>query len=377
MKILTANYVLPISGPPVENGAVAIEGHVIAAVGPKEEITERYPDAVVEDLGLAAIMPGFVNCHSHLEVTAMRGALDSVEHDFSAWLLRLNAIRHGFSDDDIRLSALAGAAEGAAAGVTCFGDIGRFGAAGFEALKTIGLRGVLFQETEFCVEDAAADDDIAKLTAKFHGLKAGETGLVTVGISPHSPYTVGPRQLKLIRDFALANDVKLTIHASESMDEEDLLQRGNGFFPEMYRKFNVQWQSPLCSTIEYLDRLGLLETRPLLAHCVTVSSADIGLTAKSGSSIAHCPVSNAKFGHGYAPLEAFLDAGITVGLGSDSVASNNICDLLVESRFAALAARNRPGSKRFISAQDAARGSYAGRGQGIGHGRFDRHAGSW
>jgi cytosine/adenosine deaminase-related metal-dependent hydrolase len=366
MKILAAKYVLPISRAPIEDGAVAIDGSIIKAAGTKVEITARYPGAAVEDLGHAAIMPGFVNCHSHLEVTALRGALDSVEHDFSAWLLRLNSIRQGLSDEDIRLSALAGAAEGAAAGVTCFGDIGRFAAAGSEALKTIGLRGIVFQETEFGVEDSTADDDMAKLKDKFQELKAGETHLVTVGLSPHSPYTVGPRQLKLIRDFAQANDVNLTIHASESMDEEDLLQRGTGFFPEMYKRFNVQWQTPLCSTIEYLDRLGILETRPLLAHCVTISQTDIELIARSGSAIAHCPVSNAKFGHGYAPLESFLDAGITVGLGSDSVASNNACDLLAESRFAALAARNRPGSRRFTSAQDVLKAATLGGARALG-----------
>ena len=136
------------------------------------------------------------------------------------------------------------------------------------------------------------------------------------------------------------------------MDEDDLLLRGTGFFIGIYKKYNVQWTSPFCSSVEYLERLGVLRARPLLAHCVTVSDSDIARIAESGSRIAHCPKSNAKFGHGYAPFEAFVDAGIAVGLGSDSVASNNVCDILEESRFAALAARNRPGSKRFISARE-------------------------
>jgi 5-methylthioadenosine/S-adenosylhomocysteine deaminase len=120
----------------------------------------------------------------------------------------------------------------------------------------------------------------------------------------------------------------------------------------VYKKYGVSWSSPHCSSIEYLDRLGVLRARPLLAHCICVSDSDIELIGKSRSSIAHCPKSNAKFGHGYAPFEGFLDNELTVGLGSDSVASNNVCDLLEESRFAALAARNRPGSKRFISARE-------------------------
>ena len=89
-----------------------------------------------------------------------------------------------------------------------------------------------------------------------------------------------------------------------------------------------------------------------MAHCVRVSDSDIDRIAANGAKVAHCPKSNAKFGHGYAPLEALIDAGVTIGLGSDSVASNNICDLFEESRFAAFAARNRAGSQRFISARE-------------------------
>jgi len=183
-------------------------------------------------------------------------------------------------------------------------------------------------------------------------LRTAETDLVKAGISPHSPYTVSPRLLELISQFAIENNVKLTIHVGESADEDDLLLRGSGFFTEIYKKYGVQWESPFCSSIEYLDRLDVLRARPLLAHCVTISDTDIARIAKSASTIAHCPKSNAKFGHGYAPFENFLKAGINVGLGSDSVASNNVCDLLEESRFAALAARNRTGSLRFIYAAE-------------------------
>jgi cytosine/adenosine deaminase-related metal-dependent hydrolase len=368
MKILTADYVLPISSPPIENGAVAIDGSLIKDVGPTETILGSYPDSSVENFGLAAILPGFVNCHSHLEVTAMRGSLDSVEHDFAAWLLTLNEIRKGFSDEDICISALAGAAEGAAAGVTSFGDIGRYGRAGLEALKVVGLRGILYQETDFYVEGRTAVDDVKRLVEKFEDLRSGDTGLVEVGISPHSPYTVGPRQLELIAEFAVANKVKLTIHAAESRDERDLIETGSGFFTGIYEKFGVQWESPHCSTIEYLERTGVLSAGPLLAHCVTVDGDDIDLIAASGSAIAHCPKSNAKFGHGYAPFEAMLDAGIPIGLGSDSVASNNMCDHLEEMRSAVLAARNRPDSHRMLTAEEGLEAATLGGAKALGLG---------
>jgi len=103
--------------------------------------------------------------------------------------------------------------------------------------------------------------------------------------------------------------------------------------------------------MEFLESTGIFSSRPLLAHCVMATETDLELVKASGASIAHCPKSNAKFGHGYAPLEMMLEKEVTVGLGSDSVASNNACDILEEARFAALAARNRNGRSRFISSQ--------------------------
>ncbi|HKP70356.1 MAG TPA: amidohydrolase family protein [Pyrinomonadaceae bacterium] len=353
MKILAAEFVLPISSEPIEGGAVAIDGERIVAVGPQNEITARFPDASVTDFGVAAILPGFVNCHSHLEITSMRGALDSVEHDFKSWLLKLNDIRSGMSPDDIEAAATLGAGEGARAGVTCFGDIGRCGEAGLSALKSVGLRGVLFQETEFSPDNATAEEDLNKLRSKIDSLRRDATDLVEIGISPHSPYTVSRRLFELIAEYAAAEGLKVTIHAAESAEEKRLLANGEGLFTKFYERVGVQWEVPHCSSIEFLQRTGILATRPLLAHCVTVTSSDIDVIAQTGTTIAHCPKSNAKFGHGYAPFEKFLAAGIAVGLGSDSVASNNVCDLLEEARFAALLARNHEERNGFIGPRDA------------------------
>ena len=352
MKVITADHVLPITAEPISEGAVAIDGNRIAAVGIRADIIAEFPNAEVEDFGEAAILPGFVNCHSHLELTAMRGALDDVEHDFKSWLLRINELRSGMTDEDIVAAATAGAWEGAAAGVTCFGDIGRSGHAGVAALKATGLRGIVFQETEFSPDNRTADDDFKKLGEKFEELKKEETGLVRVGLSPHSPYTVGSRLFELIAQYSIINRIPLAIHAAESVEEMDLLTKGDGFFAEFFERMELEWASPRCTPVEYLERLGVLSTRPLLAHCVMASERELERIASYGASIAHCPKSNAKFGHGYAQFEKMLDAGIKVGLGSDSVASNNLCDLLEEARFAALAARNRPDRKRFITAKD-------------------------
>ena len=353
MKILCADYVLPISAEVIENGAAAIDKTQIVAVGTRREIVGKYPEAVVENFGEAAIMPGLVNCHSHLEITAMRGFLDDVENDFYSWLMKLTTTRaEKLTDADIKIAALAGALEGVRAGVTCFGDIGRFGVAGFEALKTNGLRGLIYQETEFSPDDATAGDDFAKLKDKFLSLKATETALVKVGLSPHAPYTVSRRLFEQITDYALAENFKVSIHAAESNQERDLFLTGKGFFAELYRKLNLDGRSPGKSPVEYLADIGALQSKPLLAHCIKVSDDDIKLIAESHSCIAHCPKSNAKFGHGIAPLEKFTNAKISVGFGSDSVASNNVCDILEEARFATLSARNLPDKKRFLTTRE-------------------------
>ena len=366
MKILAAEFVLPISSEPIAGGAVVIDGERIVAVGNQTELTTHFPNAQVDDFGVAAILPGFVNCHSHLEVTSIRGALDDVEHDFKSWLLKLNDLRSGLTPDDIEAAAVLGASEGARAGVTCFGDIGRYGEAGFSALKRVGLRGVLFQETEFSPDNSSADDDLDKLKSKIESLRRKSTGLVEIGISPHSPYTVSRRLFELIARYAADEDLKVTIHAAESADEKTLLTTGDGFFMKFYERFGVEWEVPHCSSVEFLHRTGIMDLHPLLAHCVTVSDADIDLIAKSGSRIAHCPKSNAKFGHGYAPFEKFVQAGIAVGLGSDSVASNNICDLLEEARFAAFVARNHDERTRFITARDVLEAATLGGAKALG-----------
>ncbi len=349
MKILAAQFVLPISSDFIENGAVAIKGNRIAGVGNRSEIEAEFSGCDTEDLGEAVIMPGLVNCHSHLEITALRNALDDVEHDFRSWLLKLNSLRSELTANDIEAAAVSGALEGAQAGVTCFGDIGRFAGAGMAALKTVGLRGTIYQETEFSPDNRTADTDFVALTSKFEDLRSQETELVRAGLSPHSPYTVGSQLFEVIAQYSILNKVPITIHAAESASEMELLTKGAGFFTEVYDKFGFEWHSPHSTPIEYLDRIGVLAAQPLLAHCVFVNEEDIKRIAGAGAKVAHCPKSNAKFGHGYAPVESMINSGITIGLGSDSVASNNICDLFEESRFASLAARNRVGSSRFIT----------------------------
>lgn len=353
MKILLADYVLPISSELIKNGGIAIDGAKIEAIGSPQELKAQFPQAEIEDFGKSVITAGFVNCHSHLELSIMRGFLDDVESDFFKWLLKIAVTRdQKLTDQDIEISAILGAVEALRAGITCLGDIGRYGKAGFEALKKVGLRGVVFQETEFSPFNEKATEDFEKLINKFLELKSTETELVKVGISPHSPYTVSQKLFELITDYALAEEIKVSIHAAESKTEEDLMLYDSGAMADFYKERRISWTVPKLNSVEYLSKIGVLEAKPLLAHCIRTNEKDFELIAESGSSIAHCPKSNAKFGHSVAPFEKFLDNQLRVGLGSDSVVSNNTCDLLEEGRFAVLMARSREDKKRLITAQE-------------------------
>jgi cytosine/adenosine deaminase-related metal-dependent hydrolase len=339
-RIYSARWVLPVSAPPVNDGAVAVEGPLIVGVGVEAELVSRFPEALVEDFGQSVILPGLVNTHTHLELTALRGYLENEESDFFAWLRKLTLARlERMTADDIRVSAMWGACEAVRAGITCVGDASDSAMMSMLALRDVGLRGVVFQES-FGPDPRLASENFAKLTMKIGELRDVETDLVKVGVSPHAPYTVCGPQLELIADFAMSEQLPLMMHAAESQAEDDFVRHGAGIFAESLAKRGIEWTPPRTSTIQYLKQTGILDCQPLLAHCIRVDENDIEILRQTGSKVAHCPKSNAKLGHGVAPLMALLDAGVTVGLGSDSVASNNTCDLIEEARFSFLLSRN-------------------------------------
>lgn len=339
-RIYSARWVLPVSAPPINDGAVAVEGPLIVGVGVVAELVSRFPDALVENFGQSVILPGLVNTHTHLELTVLRGYLENEESDFFAWLRKLTLARlERMTADDLRVSAMWGACEAVRAGITCVGDASDSAMMSMLALRDVGLRGIVFQES-FGPDPRLASENFAKLKMKVCELRDVETDLVKVGVSPHAPYTVCGPQLELIADFAMSEQLPLMMHAAESQAEDDFVRNGSGIFAESLAKRGIEWTPPRMSTIQYLKQVGILDCKPLLAHCIRVDQEDIETLAQTGSKVAHCPKSNAKLGHGVAPLMPFLDAGVTVGLGSDSVASNNTCDLIEEARFAFLLVRN-------------------------------------
>ena len=357
--IYSARWVVPVSAAPIENGAVAVEGQRLAGVGPRAEIVERFPEFKVESFDDAIILPGLVNLHTHLELTAMRSYLEKEETDFFAWLRKLTVARHELMTvDDIHVSATWGACEAVRAGITCVGDASYEGMMSMMALRDVGLRGVVYQES-FGPDARHAKQNFEELQSKVDQMRTLQNELTRVGVSPHAPYTVCGAQLELIAEYASTDGVPLMMHAAESAAEEQFVREGCGAFAEGLARRSIEWIPRGVSTIQYLKQVGVLDVKPLLAHCVRVDDRDIETLLETETKVAHCPKSNAKLGHGRAPFARFLEAGIAVGFGSDSVASNNTCDILEEARFATLMARAGGG---LVPGADALRVATFGRG---------------
>lgn len=361
-----ARWVLPISASPVENGTVAVADDRIAYVGPRSSA----PRGGDVDLGDALLMPGLVNVHSHLELTVLRGFLEDL--DFPQWIVRLNSVKRAVLDREQMLdSARLGLLEGVRSGITTFADTCDSGVA-FDAMLEAGVRGIMYQEV-FGPDPGQCERSFEELRAKVTALRLRGTSLVRAGVSPHAPYTVSDPLYEAVAEYAREERLPVAVHIAESEAERLLVERGEGVFADGLRKRGIATPPRARSSIVLLDKTRVLDTRPLLIHCVRVDAGDIELMAKSRSPVAHCPASNAKLGHGSAPLLDLLRAGLTVGLGSDSVASNNRMDMLAEARAAILAQRARVARHDALCARDALHLATLGGARALG---LDREIGS-
>ncbi|HEX8088747.1 MAG TPA: amidohydrolase family protein [Blastocatellia bacterium] len=372
MQVYTAEWVLPISSPPIASGAVAVEKDRIVFVGAEAEIESlaEFRESERADFGCAAILPGFVNAHSHLELTLMRGFLEDLS--FRDWITKLTRTKYGrLLPEDFARSALLGACEAIRAGITTLADTGDSRAA-FDALARGGLRGIAYREV-FGPNPADASKSVDDLRAKIDDMRASETSLVRAAVSPHSPYTVSANLFRRVTEYAARESLDMAIHTAESEAEQQMMLAGEGEFAEGLRARGILWDAPAVSTVKYFHSLGVLEIAPLLIHCVRVDDEDLSLMAHSRARAAHCPKSNAKLGHGVAPLTRMLDANITVGLGTDSVASNNRLDLIDEARFCALTHRGRSRDHAILGADEMLRLATLGGARALG---LERQVGS-
>ena len=309
---VSADWVLPVDGPPIAGGRVSYEDGAIVEVGPGRA-ERHFPEAV--------IVPGFVNAHSHLEYAVYAGFGDGAP--FPEWLATHMERKRALERDDMRAIALRGAADSLAAGITTTADYSFSGAAA-EAAQALGLRAIVYLEV-FAVDPAVAERQYTNARARTE-----ETPLVQIGISPHAPYTCS---LEVYR-WCLSLGIPVGTHLAESANEHEWLEHGDGPLREIGPVLVPPTGKRSVATLE-----SVLGPELLCAHCVELEPAEVALLAARDVPIAHCPRSNALLGCGVAPLTELRAAGARVGLGTDSPASTPSFDVFEEMRAAVYLAR--------------------------------------
>jgi len=348
--LYTADWVLPISSAPIRDGAVLVRDGRIEFVGAASDVTIATGAVRTVTLGNAALMPGLVNAHSHLELTLLRGFLEGL--DFREWLRTLTTVRRDLMSDDVLLDASrAGIREALRNGITCLADTTDSGAP-LIAMREYGVRGVGYLEV-FGPDPAQCAGAIAQLEARVLAARTQDTALVRVGVSPHAPYTVSRDLFAATAALSRRESLPMAVHVAESPAEMLFVRDGEGPFADRLRAREIAVAPQAASPIALLDEAGVLAAQPLLIHVIQADDRDMQRIADAGASIVHCPISNAKLGHGIAPLDRMLAYGIRTGLGTDSVASNDRMDVLGEARQATLFCSLRAGTPDALGAHDA------------------------
>ncbi len=334
MRILSADWVVPVEGPPIEDGAVAIaDDGTIAAVGPRADVGdgEHYTESV--------ILPGFVNAHTHLEYEVYAGFGDGLR--FAEWIGLHVQRKQRIDLEQMEASARLGVLNCLRSGITAVGDCSFSGAAA-TACADLGLRGTIYLEV-FGENDDPIRDRFEPMRERIAPSLSDE---VRLGISPHAPYTCTVELYRACADLGLP----VATHLAESDDETEFLRTGGGgwsSFAEMLVP------PPGTTGIRALAEAGLLDANLVVAHCVKADEEEIELLAEHDVAVAHCPRSNGILGCGVAPLAELRAAGIRVCIATDSPASTPSFDMFDEMRTAIVGARAREGRPDALTAADA------------------------
>ena len=332
--IIPARWIFPVSTPPLFNHALIVEDGRIREIRPL-----RNSDPGPWD---SCVLPGFVNAHTHLAYTGLRNLFDNLP--FFEWIRKLTEVKQHLSDEDIVLSTQLGISECLKNGITTVADMSDLQSS-LEVLSTAPLRGIFYWEV-FGVEKDAADRTWNDLKSRYEQfIQKFSSERLSIGISPHASYTVRPELYNRIADWAIQRKVPVSFHVSESKAEEDFIREKKGIIADFLRERASDWEILGSSSIQHLHKTGIFETKPVIAHAVQASNDDLDILKDAGVAVAHCPKSNAKFGHGIAPVLTMMEKGICVAIGTDSAASNNRFDMIEEARFALFQQRSRYSTK--------------------------------
>jgi aminodeoxyfutalosine deaminase len=342
-SIYRAAWVLPIAGPPIRNGWVAVDRGRIAGVGageppapwgltPAVQIPARGVRPRADGL---AILPGLINAHTHLELSWLARRVPP-SASMGAWIRAMMALRRGAppSEDVQRQAAVAAVADAHARGTVAFGDIGNTLMAA-DVLADAGLQAVLFHE----LIGFGPADALARAIEGARRVMQNVRPPVRPGLAPHAPYSVSPDLFRAIAEEAATHALPSSVHLAESREEVDFLMTGRGEIAETLKHldaWNAGWSPPEADPAEYLDRLGVLTPGLLVAHATRLAPAALSRLADRGCVIVSCPRSNRWVGAGDPPIDDFYASGAAVAFGTDSLASAPDLDM-----FAELAAARR------------------------------------
>jgi cytosine/adenosine deaminase-related metal-dependent hydrolase len=294
LRLFRASWILPIAGPPIRDGWVMTwAGRVIACGNAPSNPAAPNPDIDIVELGTAAVLPGLVNAHTHLELSWMRGQVPPAS-SMPAWAARLMALRRTVGTE-LADSDLAAA---------IFREVLGFNVA----------------DPERIVGDAQRQIDALS-----------PIEWLRISIVPHAPYSVSPALLRAIA--AAAGDRPISVHLGESSEERRFLRDGTGAWRELLeelRVWNPEWKPPQCGPVEYLYRAGLLNERLVAVHCVQLDDGELGWLRDAGATVVACPRSNRWTGAGTPPLERFYASGVRVAVGTDSLASVDDLNMFAE-----------------------------------------------
>jgi len=332
MLRIRAGRVHPVTAPPLEDGAVLVdETGRISAVGRNADVPTphaaramRFPDA--------ELMPGLVNCHTHLELTHLGGGAKHDEPEFLNWIRRIRALKETTSAAAFSEAAVAGIRDCWARGVTCIAETGSTGAV-MRALHDLGGRGIVYQEV-FGPDPAQCSGTMAELESSVRPLRRLETAQLRLGVSPHAPYTVSAPLYEAVAAYARVEQLPIAVHVAESKEETAFVRDGDGPFAVALRARGISVDARRASPMTYLMQRGVIKSGTLCIHCVQVDEADVELLRVLRASVAHCPRSNAAHRHGRLPIALLRKAGVPVGLGTDSVVSVGELDLWAEAEAA-------------------------------------------
>ena len=306
-----------------DDGAIAITGDTIVATGPRSEITAHYDASQTIDATDKLVLPGFVNGHTHVPMTLMRGLHDDVTlHD---WLYKyiFPAEAKNVTEEYVRWGTRLAAAEQIRGGVTTFADMYYFEDAVAEETKAAGMRGILGETwIDFPAPDNKSEAEMSAYTEKFLKRWQGDP-LIHAAAAPHSIYTCSQKTLQDAAALARKYHAPILIHTAEMQKEWDDSQKQNGMSP-----------------VQYLDKIGILGPDVVSAHCIFVDAADRKTLAEKHVGCVHNPSSNMMLASGISPVAEMRAAGVAVGLGTDGPAgSNNDLDLMEEMDLTAKLAK--------------------------------------